>query len=337
MFSSARLRLTLLYCAIFFSTFWLFSGGLYLWMSQSFGEGYIAKVTQKENEQTGNHENGPDITAAETATIAGTITLSQLKVVLLTLNGGLLIFIPVLAWTFTGRSLRPVKHMYDQQKQFVSDASHELRTPLTIIRGELDLALKRKRSLSEYKSALVTTNLEVARLQQLVENLLIIARVEQKTTSDQMEFVDIREVIQTVVQRLLPLARAKHVTIVPTYPRDQLLTRGVKTMLEQLFENIITNAIKYSHAKGKISIGCKLRDGYAVIAITDSGVGMSQEAVKHAFDRFYRESYARDSEGYGLGLAISRMIAQQHRGIIKITSKQGKGTTVVVKLPIASS
>lgn len=333
MFNSTRLRLTVLYCVIFFGIFWLFSGGLYFWMSQSFGESYISKITQSEQGQhISNQDTGPDA-AAETATIAGDITLGQLQEVILVLNGVLLLVVPLLAWILTGRSLRPVQQMYDQQKQFVSDASHELRTPLTIMKGELDLALKRTRTPKEYRNALTATNSEVRRLQQLVDNLLTIARSEEKGFSSFAEAVDMTDIIHSVAHRLQPLARAKNVSLDTSFPRSQPMVLGVASMLEQLVENVLVNAVKFSPAGSQVNIRCSVYGKDVKVAVQDTGVGMSADTLQHAFDRFYRENSARQGDGFGLGLPICQMIAVQHQGDIAISSKPDKGTTVTITLP----
>jgi hypothetical protein len=115
MFKTTRLRLTLLYCAVFFSIFWIFSGGIYVWMSNSLGDNYVSKVTETQTQQYGDPpDSGSGPTTSETATIAGDITRAQLGQVLLVLNVALLLLVPTVAWVLTGRTYaRSVRFMND--------------------------------------------------------------------------------------------------------------------------------------------------------------------------------------------------------------------------------
>lgn len=334
MFKSARVRLTVLYCVIFFGVFWLASVGIFLWMQNSLGEGYVSKVTQVQVQQHGNHvDSGNDESTAETATIAGDITKSQLEQVLLYVNGALLFIVPTLAWILTGRTLKPIKLMYERQRQFVSDASHELRTPLTIVRGELDLALKRKRSVPEYETALRSTRQEVIRLQDLTDNLLTLSRADRGLLPSEIEAMDLNKLIKRVISRLRPYADEQKVQVSYQSPGRPVKVQGSTILLEQLFSNLLTNALKYSPVDSKVSVRVSTAQSRATVTIEDSGIGMSQDDIEHAFDRFYRADSARSDTGFGLGLTISKSIVEQHHGSINLESKTGQGTTVTVELP----
>jgi signal transduction histidine kinase len=304
-------------------------------MSNSFGEGYVSKVAQVQGEQTGKQQTtGLDLATTETATIAGDITLGELRTVLLSLNAALLIIVPVVAWVLTERSLRPVRRAYEQQSDFVSDASHELRTPLTVMRGELDLALKKTRTGREYQNALQGTLSEVHRLEELVDDLLLLAQSDQRSLLPSFESVNIIETLQSAQKRLQPYARKHAVTVEVEPQTSQLQVAGSQTMLERLFTNIISNAIKYSDKSNIVTIRLSKRNDVVHITITDHGRGMTKLAVKRAFDRFYRESYSRSDEGIGLGLAISKSITEKHHGTLQIDSSKGNGTTVTIRLPL---
>lgn len=306
-------------------------------MSNSFGEGYVSKVAQAQGEQTGKHQSGGlDLATTETATIAGDITLGELRTVLLSLNAALLIIVPVVAWVLTDRSLRPVRRAYEQQRDFVSDASHELRTPLTIMRGELDLALKKSRTGREYQNALRGTLSEVHRLEHLVDDLLLLAQSDQRSLLPSTESVNITETLQSAQKRLQQYAVKHAVTVEFETQTSQLQVAGSQTMLERLFTNIISNAIKYSDNSSVVTIRLSKRNDSVHITITDHGRGMTKIALKRAFDRFYRESDSRSDEGIGLGLAISKSITEKHHGTLQIDSTKGSGTTVTIRLPIIS-
>jgi signal transduction histidine kinase len=316
---------------VFFGIFWLFSGGLYIWMDHSFGEGYISKVNSKQVEQGTTIERSTE--SGKAALIAGDVALDQLKYTLIVLNLILIILVPGLAWLLTSRTLRPIERSYARQRQFVSDASHELRTPLTIMQGELDVTLKQPRSPAVYQRALKSTREEVARLHNLTEALLYVARSDQQTVSMQVVEVDITDTISEVVARLEPIAGAKRVHVVFEPISKKLVTNGSNEMLNQLFTNLIENAIKFSTGKSTVNITTTLVDHRITVAVTDTGIGMSRENAARVFERFYRADESRTKAGFGLGLAICKTIIEQHNGTIVLNSVLGEGTTVTVTLP----
>jgi len=333
MFGSARLKLTVVYCAVFFCIFWLFSAGLYLWMDQSFGEGYISKVQSQQLERNGvlaaNSNSG------KTALIAGDIALDRLKDILLALNGLLLLVVPGLAWLLTSRTLRPIEKTYAKQRQFVSDASHELRTPLTIMQGELDITLKKPRTPAQYQSSLKSTREEVIRLHDLTEALLLVARGDQQRLGPDLGNVDVTDTITEVVSRLSPLANAKQITLKFDPPAVKLTVSGSEKMLEQLLTNLVENAVKFTPNAGSVTVIAKPANRDVSICIADTGIGMAEAVVPQAFERFYRADAARQQSGFGIGLAICKAIVEQHKGTIGLQSKLGHGTTVKVTLPRA--
>ncbi|MGH7196007.1 MAG: sensor histidine kinase [Candidatus Saccharimonadales bacterium] len=306
-------------------------------MSQSFGEAYVNQVTQTQIEQAGNQlDSGSDASTAETATIAGDITLHQLREVLLVLNATLLLLVPLMAWLLTGRSLRPVQRAYQQQSDFVSDASHELRTPLTIMQAELDLALKKKRNNQEYKSALDSTRAETLRLKRLVDDLLILARGDEAVKKPiTMEQVALNNTLLAAVKRLHQYAKRRDVVIELEEMAAPIIVAGSQQMLERLFDNILTNAVKYSHPGGKVAVRTAVNKDQVRVYVIDQGRGMSPAAVRRAFDRFYREDESRSDGGTGLGLSISKAIVDEHQGSISIESEVGHGTTVTITLALA--
>jgi len=333
LFKSARLKLTIIYCLVFFSILWLFSFSLYFWMERSYGEAYISKVKNQQIELAGDLPFNSK--SEQTVTIAGDVALGQLKRTLLVLNGGLIVIIPGLAWLLTKRTLQPIEETYDNQKQFVSDASHELRTPLTIMKGEIDLALRRPRNTAEYTQVLTSTREEVGRLEDLTDSLLYIARSDQRRVTMPMGEIDIVDVIIESVSYVQPLAKANKLTLSFDPPPANLRVRGSTTTLKQLFTNLLENAIKFTPKKGSITVSAEPSDKVIKIFVVDTGIGMKSTAVAQAFERFYRDDVARTQKGFGLGLAICKTIVEQHNGTITLGSKPDKGTTVTITLPKA--
>ncbi len=332
MFTKAGLKLTLFYSAFFFGFFWLFSISLYVWMEKSLGEGMIVKRVQQQ-EQQGQFEGEFD---GKSVTIAGTIALDQLKTILLILNGGLFPVIPLTAWLLTRRTLRPVQAIHERQQQFASDVSHELRTPLSILGGEIEVALKKDRTGDDYQQTLKSAKEETDRLGGLVENLLLLTRMEQGKQAREVETVDITDLINQVIGVSRQKSKEKHVAVFVTPAEESVVVAGQEALLRQLFLNILDNAMKYTPENGKITIGLSQDTYYGIVKVTDTGVGISPEHQERIFDRFYRIDAARsETQGYGLGLAIVQAIVVLHNGKIRIHSAVGQGTTFSLYLPLA--
>src|SRR5260370_2160484 len=332
MFTKAGLKLTLFYSALFFCFFWIVSLSLYVWMEKSLGEGMIVKRVQQQ-EQQGQFEGEFD---GKSVTIAGSIALDQLKTILLILNGGLFPVIPLTAWLLTRRTLRPLQAIHERQQQFASDVSHELRTPLSILGGEREVALKKDRTGDDYQQTLKSAKEETDRLGGLVENLLLLTRMEQGKQAREVETVDITDLINQVIGVSRQKSKEKHVAVFVTPAEESVVVVGQEALLRQLFLNIIDNALKYTPENGKITIGLSQEKHYGILKVKDTGVGIAPEHQARIFDRFYRIDAARsETQGYGLGLAIAQAIVALHHGKIHVHSAVRKGTTVSLSLPLA--
>lgn len=328
-----RLKLTLFYSLLFLSLFWIFSFGLYKWMDFSFGEGYVSQIRQKQ--QYGHNIGEFDDSKTAIVTIAGDVALNQLRTILLVLNGGLLIVIPITAWFLAKRALSPVAKIHEQQKQFVSDASHEMRTPLSIISGEIEVTLNKKRIPEEYRRTLVSTKEEIDRLSKLVENLLFLARQDQEKIHAQMKSVDITDLVSSVLASLESKITEKQLKVDFTPPQESILLLGEEPFFYQLFVNLIENAIKYTPKKGSVTISFLKKKSTAIINIKDSGTGIHKEDQEKIFNRFYRVDLSRsETKGYGLGLAISKAIVQRYNGRITVHSIINKGSIFSVEFPL---
>jgi signal transduction histidine kinase len=330
MFKKTQLRLTLLYSLLFLVLFWAFSSGIYVWMNNSFGEGYVSQIQQHKEIDTDSLNR-----SAKIVTVAGDVALDQLRNILIVLNGVLLITIPAVSWFLAKKTLAPIQKAHEQQKQFVSDASHEMRTPLSIISGEIEVALKKHRSAGEYRSALVSTKEEADRLSGLVENLLFLAGSDKKSRSMKTEPVDITDLINSVVNALRPISRDKQITIsLDTDDVSAPVVLGNPILLRQLFFNIIHNAVNYSSKKGCVTISLKETGSDTSIAVRDSGPGIAQKDQERIMERFYRVDASRsDKKGHGLGLAIAKVIIDAHRGNLRVDSALGKGSVFTIILP----
>ena len=332
MFKETKVRLTIFYSILFLSIFWLFSLGLYFWISRSFGTSYINEVRKEQHEQfEGDFENE---NYEIMLTIAGKVAITRLRNIILILNGSFLVVVPLISWVVTRKTLAPVQKIHEQQKQFVSDVSHELRTPLSILSGAIEVALRNRRSSDEYIEVLKSSRQELSYLINLVENLLFLAKEDQKENLLGTEKIDLTDLLNNVIISLKEKINEKKLKLKLNPAEESITVTGQASMLRQLFFNIMDNAINYTNEKGSINISIKANLLYVIITVTDSGIGIATEDQKKIFERFYRVDASRSqTKGYGLGLSISASIVKAHNGRIELASRPGKGTTVSIFIP----
>ncbi len=222
---------------------------------------------------------------------------------------------------------------FSAQSRFIQDASHELRTPLTIIKGEIEVALKKDRDSSDYQEILVSNLEEINKLTKIIENLLVLAKFDSPEIQVNIERVNLSEVISLVVRNVKILAAAKNIDIKYSYDQDYFIS-GDRNYLQRLFLNLVENAIKYTSENGQIRVECSKSDDFCKINIKDNGIGISSEDLPNIFNRFYRADKARNTAGFGLGLSIVKSIVELHKGKILVDSELQKGTTFTVLLPL---
>ncbi len=221
-------------------------------------------------------------------------------------------------------------------RQFSADAAHELRTPLTILKGEMEVALQSLQAPTEIRGTLMSCLEEVDRLNSLVEDLLLMARMESNALSAPPAPVNLAEVLQDVAPALSELA-AKAENSCTVAAARPLWVEGYDSLLFRLVFNLAENAIKYTPSGGQIEVTLEQQNGSAVMQVKDNGPGIGPEAQQHIFDRFYRGDPAREGNGTGLGLALVRSIVQLHKGEIRVSSTLGAGSCFSVTLPLAQA
>jgi heavy metal sensor kinase len=219
-------------------------------------------------------------------------------------------------------------------RRFSSDAAHELRTPLTILKGEMEVALRSAQAPEEIRQTLMSCLEEVDRLNTLVEDLLLMARMEGNALSVGARPVNLAEVLEDAAPALSELA-ARAGNICTVAAAQPLWIEGYDSLIFRLVFNLAENAIKYTPAGGKIGITLQQQEGLAVLEVKDNGPGIPADAQEHIFDRFYRGDPAREGIGTGLGLALVRSIVQLHQGQIRVSSVAGEGSCFRVTLPVA--
>ncbi len=223
---------------------------------------------------------------------------------------------------------------FQQIRQFTSDVSHELRTPLSILMGELELALRSKRTPEEYERILSTALEEVVRLSKLVQNLLELSRAESGQINLETQLLDLSQLLQDIAEDAEILAEMKSIRV-HTAIEAPLWMKGDKHRLYQAFLNLVDNAVKYTPEGQEIAIRAMRRNGQIVVEIEDTGIGIPEQEIPLIFRRFYRVDKARSRkiQGQGLGLAIVQWIVHSHNGSIQVESSVGKGSCFRIVLP----
>jgi two-component system, OmpR family, sensor kinase len=225
---------------------------------------------------------------------------------------------------------------FERQKQFTSDASHELRTPLAVMRGGIEIALRRERPPAEYQRVLASNLEEIVRLTRLVEDLLMLARADSGRIELRCEPVDLNQLCAQMAEYITPLAEQRQQQLTYDAPSTPVTINADVQRLKQLLLNLLDNAIKYTEPQGHITLSLKPEGNEAVITIADSGRGIPAEDLPHIFERFFRRSAKtsdRSATGFGLGLAIVKWIVDTHGGKIAAQSELGKGTRFTVSFP----
>jgi len=237
-----------------------------------------------------------------------------------------------LAKTFNQMIAR-LDEAFSSQRQFMEDISHELKTPLSVLKGELEVTLKRIRSTQEYETTLQSSLEEVNHLVGIVENLLTLARFDAKTTTLMAVDLDLNLLIKDAVDVIQVLAVQKDITLQFNSAHSVEIFAD-KNQLKRLVLNILDNAVKYTPQGGKISVDLSQQKDSADIDIADTGIGIPEAELPHIFDRFYRVDKSRSSVGFGLGLSIAQSIAMAHGGKIYAKPNLPQGTIFTISLPI---
>jgi signal transduction histidine kinase len=228
-------------------------------------------------------------------------------------------------------TLERLEKLFTAQSRFLADISHELRTPLTTIRGNVDLL----RKTGADPESLDAVQSETDRMIRLVGDLLLLSRAEAGNLPLAHDPVEMDTLLLEVFQQARVLAQDRVEVTIGFL--EQVSVPGDRDRLKQLLLNLVTNAIQYSPAGGRIVLSLRTVDQWLHLTVADNGPGIPPQDLPHIFDRFYRVEASRSRNplgGSGLGLSIARWIAIGHEGRIEVVSELGKGTTFSVWLPL---
>lgn len=241
--------------------------------------------------------------------------------------------------------LARLKESFRQQRDFTSDAAHELKTSVAIVKSTLQSLLHRPRTESEYRGGLEHLLEDCARLEDLLERMLRLARIEQWAEPEaghafpgSVGITELTSTCETAMARMKALADAREITL-ELVSSSAVHLRAAPEDLELIWINLLENAIQYSPAASKVALRVQRNGaGFARVSIEDSGPGIPPSELPHIFERFHRgdPSRARSTGGFGLGLAISKALVEAYGGRIEARNRHEQGAEVRVELPAES-
>jgi len=238
-----------------------------------------------------------------------------------------------LAVTFNSMLSR-LERAFRRLRQFSAAASHELRTPLTIIKGELEVALRKSRSSEEYERVLRTQLEAVDDMTRIVEQLLLLAHSDEGGNETAWQVLDLSGLIQETCSSMQNIAQLKKIRLLYSQ-LEPLWIRGERLLLKRLTANLIDNAIKHTPPGGNIAVSLSRDRKEACLCVRDTGPGISPDELPKIFDKFFtQKTDASESRSTGLGLGLCRWIVELHQGSIEASSPPGQGAVLTVRLPL---
>jgi heavy metal sensor kinase len=223
---------------------------------------------------------------------------------------------------------------FKQIRQFSGDVSHELKTPLTALKGEIEVALGKSRNEEEYKNILKSLLEEAGKLEKIIGDLLFLSKMDARSVQLSFAMISLDDIFIETFEEIQSFAREKKVSL-SLKKVEETKIKGEEGLLRRMLTNLILNAIQFTPPGGDVQLSVTKNSDTAIFAISDTGIGIPNEAMPHIFDRFYRVDPSRShvTGGSGLGLAIVQKIVEIHGGNITVQSTIGHGTTFQVSLP----
>ena len=235
-----------------------------------------------------------------------------------------------------GQTLSKLRAVDQSRQEFVSNVSHELKTPITSIRVLADSLMSMEEVPVElYREFMTDISDEIDRESKIIDDLLSLVKMDKAAAELNIAQVDINALVQQILKRLRPIAKKRNVELI--YESIREVTADVdEVKLSLAINNLVENAVKYNIENGWVRVTLDADHKFFYIKVADSGIGIPEEYQEHIFERFYRVDKARSREtgGTGLGLSITRNVILMHRGAIRLSSKEGEGSTFTVRIPL---
>ncbi len=232
--------------------------------------------------------------------------------------------------------LNKMQTLENSRQEFVSNVSHELKTPITSMKVLSDSLISQPDVPVElYREFMIDIGAEIEREDKIINDLLSLVKMDKTSGEMNIASVNINELLEMILKRLRPIAKKRNIELV--YESFRPVTAEVdEVKLSLAINNLIENAIKYNYDDGWVRVSLNADHKFFYIKVSDSGVGIPEEAQDNIFERFYRvdKAHSRETGGTGLGLSITRNAILMHRGAIKVYSKEKEGTTFTVRVPL---
>lgn len=322
-FLQARLKLTLLYVGIF---------AVILFISGSVTRSVFTQKVHRRFSPVQEMILRRALQAREFPTVEDvrndlSYTLLWVNIFLLALAGGA-------GYMLAGMTLEPIRANMQRQRQFLSDASHELRTPLTILQLGLERDVARASDKDE-QTHLSAHLAEVGRMGRLLDDLLVLSRLDEGVVGESDTFVDVAKVVRDTIEHLQPLAEKHQVELIHALVDGPCFSKGSVDVFSRVLQNVIKNAIIHRNTPGEVRVSIEVQKHVVTCVIQDDGSGIRPEEQQKIFERFTRLDPSRSTKtgGSGLGLAIVRSSLVALRGSMAIESHVGKGTTISLQFP----
>ncbi len=227
-----------------------------------------------------------------------------------------------------------VENAIDREKQFTSDASHELRTPLAVIKGTMEVLIRKPRNQQEYEEKIQFCVSEVDRLNHMVDQLLLLARFENQKQNIKKESIYLNAIVLDNLTRFSDKIESKKLKVITSFNDDYYINSD-NYLISIILSNLISNAIKYSKNETEINIKLLSENDKVLFSISDNGIGIVSEDIDKIFTSFYRSNVANHTQikGTGLGLSIVKRLCDLLKIEINLTSEIDKGTTFIIRFP----
>lgn len=232
--------------------------------------------------------------------------------------------------------LRRMRVLDTSRQEFVANVSHELKTPLASMKVLADSLLAQTDAPPElYREFLSDIAAEIDRENQIITDLLALVKMDKTAAGLNISIVDMNALTELILKRLRPIARKKDIEVV--FESIRPVTAEVdEVKMTLILSNLVENAIKYNKEHGSVKVILDADHQFFTMEISDTGIGIPEDAQEHIFERFYRvdKSHSREIGGTGLGLAIAKSAILMHRGSVKVSSVEGEGTVITVRIPL---
>ena len=229
-----------------------------------------------------------------------------------------------------------MKILDDTRQEFVSNVSHELKTPITSVKVLADSLLAQDDAPVElYREFMEDIAAEIDRENRIITDLLSLVKMDKTVSDMNITEVNMNDLTELVLKRLRAIARKRDIEVTFESNRQVIATVD-EVKLSSVITNLVENAIKYNKEHGWVKVVLDADHQFFTLTVSDSGIGIPEDAQEHIYERFYRvdKSHSREIGGTGLGLAITRSAILMHRGSIQVSSVPGEGTTFVVRIPL---